>query len=323
MYRVQEFFDKYKETLCLTLCVGAEGLKKQIKYPEANRPGLSLLGILCRHTQKRMLVFGKTEIDFLNTLGKEQRVISLVNVLDVKNTPAVFFARGFRVPKDISDTCRANHIPLFRSKLSTLNLISKLTLLLVNELAPTITCHGTLMEVFGLGVLVQGSSSVGKSEVALGLLERRHCLVSDDAVKIKRQGGYFLEGTSPELTRFLIEIRGIGIVNVVHLYGAVAVRPKSRIDLVVKLETWNKESAANQQQEIQRYCKILDVQLPLHHLFVNPGSNLVSLLETIALKHRLSEMGYDPMEGGKKKKYLRKAKMVNFKPLEELNQTSS
>lgn len=309
MFSIKNLFEKYKTQLGLTVHQEHEGLDKQIKFPEANRPGLSLLGWFSRSAQKRVLVFGKTEIDFLKSLEPSKRKMSLSKVLG-QNTPAIFFARGFAIPNDIIELCEFHKISIFRSKLATLNLMSKLTLILVNELGPVITCHGTLVEVFGLGILIQGNSSVGKSEIALGLLERGHSLVSDDAVRIKKLAGSYLEGSSPELTRFLMEIRGIGIINVSHFYGAVAVRLKNQVNLVVKLETWDGSTPINQPQVYQQQCEILEIKLPFHRLFVTPGSDLVSLIETIVLNYRLVEMGYDPNVNAKKN--LRKKKSLKI-----------
>lgn len=177
--------------------------------------------------------------------------------------------------------------------MTTMNLLSKMTLLLTEEFAPSMSIHGTLVEVFGVGVLIKGDSSVGKSEAALGLIERGHRLISDDIVKVKKREASYLEGFGAELTRHHMEIRGIGIINVAHLYGAVCVRDNKSIDIVVKLETWDDQHFYDRVGVDEKYCDILGVQVPYHVLPVKPGRDVVLLLETIALNHRLKKMGYN------------------------------
>jgi len=191
-----------------------------------------------------------------------------------------------------------------------MNLLSKLTLLLNEEFALSMSVHGTLVEVFGVGVLIQGDSSVGKSEAALGLIERGHRLISDDIVKVKKREGHYLEGSGAELTRHHMEIRGIGIINVANLYGAVCVRDYKSIDLVVKLESWDEQSFYDRVGLDEKFCDILGVKLPLHILPVKPGRDVVLLLETIALNHRLRGMGYHSAREFNTKLL----KMINEKP---------
>jgi HPr kinase/phosphorylase len=168
-----------------------------------------------------------------------------------------------------------------------------MTFLLNEEFSPTVTCHGTLVEAFGVGVLIQGDSSVGKSEAALGLIERGHRLISDDVVRIRLREGPYLEGSGPQLTRHLMEIRGIGIINVAHLYGAVCVRDSKAIDLIVKLENWDDKRFYDRVGLEEKYRDILEVKIPYHVLPVKPGRDVVLLVETIALNHRLKGMGYN------------------------------
>src|SRR5581483_11290092 len=184
-------------------------------------------------------------------------------------------------------------VPLFRTSMKTMNLLSKLTLILNEEFSPTMTCHGTLVEAFGVGVLIQGDSSVGKSEAALGLIERGHRLVSDDVVRIRLREGTYLEGSGPELIRHLMEIRGIGIINVAHIYGAVCVRDDKTVDVIVKLEEWDDRRFYDRIGLDEKYCDLLGVKVPSHVLPVKPGRDVVLLIETIVLNHRLKEMGYN------------------------------
>jgi len=189
--------------------------------------------------------------------------------------------------------CEKNKIPLFKAHSTATNLLSRITFLLLEEFCLSITLHGTLVEVFGVGVLIQGESSVGKSEAALGLIERGHRLISDDVVRVKKKEGSYLVGSGPELTRHLMEIRGIGIINVAHLYGAVCVRPDKGLDIVVKLEEWDDKHFYDRVGLDDKFIDVLGVSVPYHVLPVKPGRDVVLLLETIALNHRLKDMGYN------------------------------
>lgn len=292
MYLVKTLYEKYGQSLALELMAGKSGLERKIKVPEAHRPGLSLSGHLKNHAHKRILVFGKVEIEYLRLLDPRIRIERLNAILDTP-TPAVILARHYRPPKSLRYLCEKYQIPLFRTPLATMSLLSRLALLLTEEFSPSVSAHGTLVEVFGVGVLIQGDSAVGKSESALGLIERGHRLVSDDIVKVKKKEGSYLEGSGADLTRHHMEIRGIGIINVANLYGAVCVRDQKSIDIVVRLEAWQDDHFYDRVGLDEKFTSILDVKLPFHVLPVKPGRDVVLLLETIALNHRLKEMGYN------------------------------
>lgn len=292
MYLVKDLLDKYGEHLGLQLVAGKKGMKRRIKVPEVHRPGLPLSGYLKNYVSQRILIFGNVEILYLKDLNRETRLERLRNILTLQ-TPAVIVAGRFQPAKELIQFCEQDGIPLFRASMTTMNLLSKMTLLLNEEFSPTMTCHGTLVEAFGVGVLIQGDSSVGKSEAALGLIERGHRLISDDVVKIRLREGAILEGSGPELTRHLMEIRGIGIINVAHLYGAVCVRDHKTVELIVKLEEWDDRRFYDRIGLDEKYCDILGVNIPYHVLPVKPGRDVVLLIETIVLNHRLKEMGYN------------------------------
>jgi HPr kinase/phosphorylase len=292
MYSVQDLFDKYGEHLGLKLVAGKFGMKRAIKVPEVHRPGLSLSGYLKNYVSQRILIFGNVETLFLKDLNKEIRLQRLQNVL-TSQTPAVIVAGKYRPSSELISHCEVEGIPLFKASMTTMNLLSRMTLLLNEEFSPTMTCHGTLVEAFGVGVLIQGDSSVGKSEAALGLIERGHRLISDDVVKIRLREGTYLEGSGPELTRHLMEIRGIGIINVAHLYGAVCVRDDKTVDLIVKLEEWDDRRFYDRIGLDEKYYDILGIKVPYHVLPVKQGRDVVLLIETIILNHRLKEMGYN------------------------------
>lgn len=291
MYLVKDLYDKYADTLGLELVAGQAGLIRRIKVPEAHRPGLSLCGYLKHHSDKRILILGKVEIEYIKDLKPQDRIKRLEEILKLQ-TPAVIIARRYRPPKELRLLCDQFSLPLFRTNLGTMNLLSKLSILLTEEFSPTITSHGTLVEVFGVGLFIQGDSAVGKSEAALGLIERGHRLISDDIVIVRKKEAY-LEGSGANLTRHHMEIRGIGIINVANLYGAVCVRNEKSIDIVVRLEVWDDSTFYDRVGLDERFTTILGVKLPFLILPVKPGRDVVLLLETIALNHRLKDMGYN------------------------------
>lgn len=292
MYTVADLFKQHSETLGLEIIAGDKGLKRRIQIPEAHRPGLALSGYLKNHSAKRILIFGRNEIEYLRELTPELRYQRLRSLL-APATPAVIIARRYIPPLELKSLSEETQIPLLRTSMTTMNLSSKLTMLLTEEFAPSMSVHGTLVEVFGVGVLIKGDSSVGKSEAALGLIERGHRLISDDVVKVRKREGSYLEGFGAKLTRHHMEIRGIGIINVANLYGAVCVRDNKSIDIVVKLELWNDAHFYDRVGLDEKYCDLLGIQVPYHVLPVKPGRDVVLLLETIALNHRLKGMGYN------------------------------
>jgi HPr kinase/phosphorylase len=209
-----------------------------------------------------------------------------------KETPAVVLAGDHAAADLIMEICEGRGIPLLKTELTAMEFLSRGNFLLADQLSPATTCHGTLVEAFGVGVLIQGDSSIGKSEAALGLIERGHRLISDDVVKLRLREDAFIEGTGPELNKHMMEIRGIGIINVAHLYGAVCVRTSKRLDLIVKLEEWD-DHAFYDRIGLDEHCiEMLGVNIPYHILPVKPGRDVVLLIETIVLNHRLKSMGY-------------------------------
>lgn len=292
MYLVRHFYEQYGKRLGLHLLVGDEEMSRRIYKAEAHRPGLSLAGHLKGFVASRILVIGRQEVDYLRTLDLKTQKERLKVIL-TGATPAVIIARGLSPPKALASVCGETGIPLFKASANATILLSQITFYLLEEFCPTVTLHGTLVEVFGVGVLIQGESSVGKSEAALGLIERGHRLISDDVVRVKKKEGGYLVGSGPELTRHLMEIRGIGIINVAHLYGAVCVRPDKGLDIVVKLEGWDDQHFYDRVGLDEQFIDILGLSVPYHILPVKPGRDVVLLLETIALNHRLKDMGYN------------------------------
>jgi HPr kinase/phosphorylase len=294
MYFVYDLYKQHAKPLMLELVDQETCMTRRILVPEVHRPGLSLSGYLKNHAGKRILVFGKVEMQYLADLPPNTRQERLEKLLPSSAlTPAVIIARRFKPPKELAEICKKNRIPLFRSSMATTNLLSKLNILLAEQFSPSINCHGTFVEVFGVGILIQGDSAVGKSETALGLIERGHRLITDDIVKVRKKEPGYLEGFGAELTRHHMEIRGIGIIHVGQLYGAVCVRDSKNIDLVVKLEVWDDQNFYDRIGLEEKNYEILGIKLPYHILPVKPGRDVVLLVETIALNHQLKGMGYN------------------------------
>lgn len=290
-YSVEEFYNSYGSSLGLELIAGENGLKRPIKRPEVHRPGLALSGFLKDFAFERVLVFGNVEILYLEDLDSNTRTQRLQAILKAE-VPLAIVAGKFAPPPELIALCAKKELPLFRAELATMDLLSKMTFLLADEFAPQTTCHGTFIEAYGVGVLIQGDSSIGKSEAALSLIERGHRLISDDAVRLHRRKDDVLEGTGPELTRHMMEIRGIGIINVAHIYGAVCVRDAKTLDLIVKLEEWNDQAFYDRVGLDEQMTELLGVNIPYHVLPVKPGRDVALLIETIVLNHRLKLMGY-------------------------------
>lgn len=309
-YLVENFFKTHGEPLALTLVEGGENLNRQILRPEAHRPGLTLSGFLKHYVPERVLVFGNVEILYLKDLTPALRKERLEAILSTE-VPMVIVAGKYAPPKELCLICNQKSLPLFKSELPTMDLLSKLTFLLADEFAPQMTCHGTFIEAYGVGVLIQGDSSIGKSEAALSLIERGHRLISDDVVRLRRRKDHILEGTGPQLTRHMMEIRGIGIINVAHIYGAVCVRDAKTLDLIVKLEEWDDKAFYDRVGLDERVTDLLDVRIPFHILPVKSGRDVALLIETIVLNHRLKLMGYHS------------AKEFNAKLLEAIKRNSA
>ncbi len=292
MLSVEEFIKKYYDSLGLELFAGKTGVIRVVRVPEIERPGLTLTGFFKGHSPKRILVFGRVEMEYLRELDVETRTNRLSAIFS-DQLPMIIVSRRIKPFKEMIAICNKKNIPLFRTSFTTSQILSKLTVALGEIFAPKSSCHGTLVECFGLGVILQGDSSVGKSETALGLIERGHKLVSDDVVILKNRDGLSIIGSGPELTRHMLEIRGIGIINVAHLYGAVCISTQTKVDIVVKLEEWDQDHFYDRVGLEEKYLEILGVNIPYYVMPVKPGRDVVLLLETVVLNNRLKNMGYN------------------------------
>jgi HPr kinase/phosphorylase len=290
MYRVEQMFAQYAASMNLVLRTGASGMQRQIYAPEVQRPGIHLAGRLDHYTGERILVFGASEMNYIDSLEPTLAELRLRGLLK-ESTPAIIIARNLPIPKQFSTLCEERGVPLFSTDMPAMDLVSKLSFYLYEALSVTLTLHSTLMEIFGFGMLIRGDSSVGKSEAALSLIERGHRLIADDVVSLRLKEGEFLEGTGPEITRHMMEIRGSGIVNIAQLYGSVNVRDEKKVDLIVHLEEWNPKHFYDRIGLDERMCAIHGKLIPYYTLPVKPSLDMALLIETIARMHRIRLKG--------------------------------
>ncbi|GHU59218.1 HPr kinase/phosphorylase [Clostridia bacterium] len=263
-----------------------------ISSTDVNRPGLQLAGFYEYFDNERIQIAGKSETAFLEKFTSEERRIVLEALLSRK--PPVFIITKDIVPyPELLSLAEKFEIPVLRSREETSAFMAKLIAFLNIKLAPRITRHGVLIEVYGEGVLILGESGVGKSETAIELVKRGHRLVADDAVEIRRTSDITLVGSSPDNIRHFLELRGIGIINARHLFGMGAIKMNEQIDLVVEMELWNPEKAYDRMGVDTHYMSILGVKVPHLTIPVKPGRNLAVILEVAAMNNRQKKMGYN------------------------------
>jgi HPr kinase/phosphorylase len=277
----------------LEVIVGESGLKRTITVADLYRPGLEMAGYFNYHPRERVQILGKTEITFLEMLTSGVRRNRAEQLCAPEETPCIVVTRGLEVPKELLEEAAKRELSILRSQVSTTILASRLTGFLENKLAPSTTIHGVLVDVYGIGILITGSSGIGKSETALELVKRGHRLIADDAVEIRQTADKVLTGNAPELIRHLLEIRGVGIINVMTLFGAGAVRNDKKISVVVKLENWQQDKQYDRLGIDEETTRIIDTDLTLVTIPVRPGRNLAVIVEVAAMNYRLKRMGYN------------------------------
>ena len=275
------------------LPVSADEIK--ISSPEVSRPGLALSGFVEVFEPFRIQIIGKAEHKYLSGLSIPQRAIR-INAFFKMKPVAVVVTSNLQIYDDMLEAARAENIPLLRTEERTSPFMAALIALLNTSLAPRITRHGVLVEVYGEGVLILGDSGIGKSETAIELVKRGHRLIADDAVEIKRVSNQTLVGTAPDLIRYYIELRGIGIVDVRRLFGMGAVKATERIDLVIKLESWAPDKLYDRFGLDEETENILGIGVPAITIPVHHGRNLAVVIEIAAMNNRQKKMGYNTAE---------------------------
>lgn len=281
------------EALNLTEVYVADNYKEtNISTVEINRPGLELTGYLEFFDNKRIQVLGNTEFSYLGRYGPEAQKMVIDSIFSF-GPPAVIICRDIEPSNAILESAKLHKVSIFSTPQSTSDLTASLVQYLNKELAPRITRHGVLVEVYGEGCLLTGDSGVGKSETAIELIKRGHRLVADDAVEIRRTAQTTLYGQSPENIRHFIELRGIGIINARKLFGMGAIKLQEKIDMVINLEQWDSSKVYDRMGLDNEYMKILGVEVPTLTIPVKPGRNLAVIIEVAAMNNRQKKMGYN------------------------------
>ena len=287
--QLQKILDEFKlESIYLPM----EATEIYIEETDVNRPGLQLMGFYEYFNPERIQIVGKMEFAYLATIEENIRRERL-ELLLAQRLPALIITRELPYFPEMLEFAKKYEVPLLRSKDSTSNFMAGLIAFLNLNLAPRITRHGVLIEVYGEGMLITGESGVGKSETAIELVKRGHRLVADDAVEIRKVSNISLVGTSPENIRHFLELRGIGIVNARRLFGIGAVKVTEKIDLIVELELWDAEKIYDRMGMDNEFISILGVNVPSVTIPVKPGRNLAVILEVAAMNNRQKKMGYN------------------------------
>ena len=266
--------------------------EREVEVPDINRPALQLTGFFEHFDSDRVQIIGYVEYTFLETLDEKTKE-HIYDTLLSYQIPGIIFSRDLAPEQMLLDKANATQVPIFSTEKKTSEFTAEIIRWLNVELAPCISIHGVLVDVYGVGVLIMGESGIGKSESALELIKRGHRLVSDDVVEIHKVSDETLVGTAPDITRHFIELRGIGIVDVKTLFGVQSVRETHNIDLVITLEDWNKEKEYDRLGMEEEYTEFLGNKVVCHQLPIRPGRNLAIIVETAAINHRQKKMGYN------------------------------
>ncbi len=292
---VRELLTEDGRHLQLELIAGKDGLDREITFHRIQKPGLAMTGYVDFVRGGRVQVLGESEIRYIASLPGEE-VRGILSRLCALPIPCLAITKRLDIPEELIDLCDENRLPLVRSDLMSSTFIDRLTLYLDSHLAPGTTVHGVLVDVYGVGVLITGQSGVGKSECALDLIVRGHRLVADDIVEIRRRASEILMGRGPELIRHHMELRGLGILNIEHLFGAASVRDRKRVEIVVRLEEWNEDVEYDRLGLDEETHEILGIELPFIRLPVASGRNLSNLVEVAVRNLILKLTGYHPAE---------------------------
>lgn len=266
--------------------------KLMVESTDVNRPGLELNRFYDYYDKTRIIIFGNAETAFLNSITSEERH-KVLNEIFSKKPPAAIIARSIPPMPELLEAAKSNAVPLLGTADTTSSLVAALVSFMNVELAPRITRHGVLVEVYGEGILLVGDSGVGKSETAIELIKRGHRLIADDAVEIRRVSAKSLVGQAPNNIRHFIELRGIGIINARRIFGMGAVKLTEKIDLVINLEIWDNKKVYDRMGLDSEYTEILGIKVPVLTIPVKPGRNLAIIIEVAAMNNRQKKMGYN------------------------------
>jgi len=290
---VEKFYTDQAQALELKLIAGANGLKRVIREPTVNRPGLVLTGFTRYFANKRVQTIGNAEAYYLKSLSHEERNQRYATLFAYK-IPCLVFSRNLHPDRHLLKSAEESDVPVFQSPLITMKFINLATLALEMMFAPRGTEMGSMVDILGVGVIIRGESGIGKSESVLALIERGYSLVADDITKVTLVDGREVIGTSAELTRNHMEVRGIGIINVAAMFGVKSIRQEKRVDLIVTLKVWEDVPDVDRVGMDEQYIKILGVDIPHIIIPVRPGRDLARLIEVAAFQAKLKSSGYNP-----------------------------
>ncbi len=294
-FLVAQLYERMKDTLKLDLLGSPAGLEREITSVDASGPGLVLAGYVGRFVHARIQVLGETEVSYLNSLPASERIRNLRQFFSYP-IPCVMITKGLAPPEGMEELAKEAGIAILRSKVKTQEFYRLIVPFLEATFAPTTTLHGSLADVFGVGLLFTGSSGVGKSECVLDLVERGHRLVADDLVICRRRGTDVIIGRAHDHAQHHMEIRGVGIIDVSRIFGIHAVRQQKRVEVVVALEHWDANREIDRTGLDTQTTTILDVELPLVTVPLNPGKNITVIAEVIAMNHLLNYSGINAAE---------------------------
>ncbi len=265
---------------------------REVTVPDVNRPALQLVGFFDHFDSNRVQIIGNVEYNYLKTLDEEVKKKVCHELLEYK-LPCVIFSKSLQPDEVFLELAEQHDVPVFNTTNRTSAFTAELTRWLNVKLAPCISIHGVLVDVYGVGVLIMGESGIGKSEAALELIKRGHRLVTDDVVEIRKVSDDTLVGSAPDITRHFIELRGIGIVDVKSMFGVQSVRDTQNIDLVITLEDWDKDKEYDRLGLEEEYTEFLGNKVVCHSIPIRPGRNLAIIVESAAVNHRQKQMGYN------------------------------
>ena len=281
------------EKINLENCTPDIDIKRiKISQPDVNRPALQLAGFYDYFDAERVQIIGYVEHAYMQKFSEDKRLEIMSRLMDYK-VPCIVFCRNLEVSDRLIRIATEKEVPILRTSKTTSSFMAEVIRWLKVELAPRISIHGVLVDVYGEGILITGESGIGKSEAALELIKRGHRLVADDVVEIKKVSDETLIGTSPDITRHFIELRGIGIIDVKTLFGVESVKNTQAIDLVIKLEEWNRDKDYDRFGLDEQYIEFLGNKVVCHSIPIRPGRNLAIICESAAVNHRQKKMGYN------------------------------
>ncbi|MDB6156088.1 MAG: hprK [Chthoniobacteraceae bacterium] len=287
---VGEFYTRHSESLQMKLLGSSAGFERRIREPTINRPGLALSGFYSYFAEKRIQILGSAELSYLKSLPATE-VIERCRTLCARPIPCIVISRGSKPPTALLEQAELAGVAVFRTPMVTMKFINAATLVLEFDFAPTKSEYGSMVDILGVGTLIRGSSGIGKSECVLGLVERGHSLVSDDITRFRALEGRELVGSSPDLTRHHMEVRGLGIINIMSIFGIGSVRMEKRLDLIVTLKDWQELEEVDRIGLDQEYYEILEILIPHITIPVRTGRDLARLVEVAAMDQKLKSMG--------------------------------